>query len=90
MTTLVCQRHVSDIRQEGFLSPYLWMFSFVHFLNIGLYRHISVCVQVDMHVCLDFGGFYGTSVTLPASVLHHVEWALVGRYVGGEYTETHL
>lgn len=41
-------------------------------------------------VCVCVRGFYGTSVTLAASVLHHAEWVLVGKHEGDKYAGTHL
>ncbi len=91
----ICFWHSTGRLVCSFLSQYLWMFSFVCFLYIGLYGQVSVCVCVRVcvswYACVsDLEGFYGTSVTLAASAQHHSEWALVGRYVGGKYTETYF
>lgn len=68
---------------------YFWVFSFVCILNIGLYGHVRVCACACV-ICMCHGGFYSTSVTLAASILHHVEWAIVGKCEGGKYAGTHF
>lgn len=94
MARLVCERYVYDIRQEG-LSVHLCLSIYGCFLLCVFWILASmdtlVWVCVSWYACVsDFGGFYGTSVTLAASAQHHSEWVLVGRYVGGKYTETHF
>ncbi len=96
MARLVCERYVSDIRQEG-LSVHLvgcfllCVFCILASMDKLVCVCVCVCVCVSWYACVsDLEGFYGTSVTLAASAQHHSEWALVGRYVGGKYTETHF